>query len=68
MQGIKFSLRLAQMPAFQRYGAKFLTVPNPFCTQLELFSDPYWECVVRHFTYTIYHDTGTCKMGPKGES
>ena len=26
--------------------------------------DDYWECVIRHNTYTIYHVVGTCKMCP----
>ena len=35
--------------------------------RFEAFSDAYWECIVRHFTYTLYHDVGTCKMGPKSD-
>ncbi|XP_026679920.1 glucose dehydrogenase [FAD, quinone]-like [Diaphorina citri] len=36
----------------------------PGCAMFELFSDEYWECSLRHFTFTIYHPTSTCKMGP----
>ena len=41
-----------------------------------LFSLPYLiricisKCIfftVRHFTYTVYHDVGTCKMGPSSD-
>ncbi len=33
-------------------------------SDLEFMSDAYWECSLRQFTFTIYHPTGTCKMGP----
>ena len=45
---------------------KFLTL-NFENARFEAFSDVYWECIVRHFTYTLYHDVGTCKMGPKSD-
>ena len=28
-----------------------------------LVQDEYFEWLVRHFTFTIYHPVGTCKMG-----
>ncbi len=33
------------------------------CPGLEPYSDAYWECTIRHFTFTIFHPAGTCKMG-----
>jgi choline dehydrogenase len=27
-------------------------------------SDEYWKCVIKHLTFSIYHESGTCKMGP----
>lgn len=29
------------------------------------YSDAYWECAIRYFTYPLYHDASTCPMGPK---
>ena len=65
--GIKLALAMGETRAMKRLGARFFDKPNPFCKNFAAFSDPYWECVLRHFTYTIYHDTGTCKMGPASD-
>jgi choline dehydrogenase-like flavoprotein len=62
--GIKFALKMGAMPQLKKFGAKFFSKPNPACSGLGPFSDAYWECIIRHFSYTIYHDVGTCKMGP----
>ena len=35
----------------------------PKCAQHEFLSDPYLECIIRHFATTVYHPTSTCKMG-----
>lgn len=43
--------------------------PNhpPACRQFKSFSDDFFECMVRHYTQTIYHPVGTAKMGPKSD-
>ena len=65
IKGIKECLRMGETYPFQRYGAKFYSRPNPICKKSHKpFSDEYWECVARHFTYHVYHDIGTCRMGP----
>ena len=39
----------------------------PACAKFQKTSDDYWKCVARHYTQTIYHPSGTCKMGPAGD-
>ena len=62
--GIRLAQKFGESPAFKKYGAKRHPVPNPFCIHLPFDTDLYWECVFHYFTYTVYHDVGTCKMGP----
>lgn len=62
--GIKYAVMLGSSAQFKKFGANFYSKPNPACTRNAPFSDAYWECIIRHFSYTIYHDVGTCKMGP----
>lgn len=67
IKGIKKMLELIKMPSFQRIGTKLLPVPLPPCSKFKFQSDAYWECYTRHFTFTIYHHAGTCKMGPDSD-
>jgi len=70
VEGIKKALNLVTKSySFKRFGTKFFAKPNPACyPQNEPFTDAYWECIAKHFTYTTYHDVGTCKMGPKSDT
>ncbi|KAF5272034.1 hypothetical protein FQR65_LT05015 [Abscondita terminalis] len=65
VQGIKWAVKIAQQPALQAIGARINDFPIPGCKHLKFGSDQYWDCHARHFTFTIYHLSGTCKMGPK---
>lgn len=48
----------------KRFGARFHNKPLPNCKHLPLYTDEYWDCAVRQYTMTIYHMSGSCKMGP----
>jgi len=65
--GIRTSLALADTPPFLQFGSKFYNKPLEFCSSFEPYSDGYWECAMRYTTSTLYHDAGTCKMGPGGD-
>lgn len=43
--------------------------PNtvPECEKHERLSDEFWACLARHYTQTIYHPSGTAKMGPSDD-
>ena len=65
VEGLKNVLALAETQSFKKYGTKFWDkYPIPGCEHLPLWSDEYWGCVCRQYTTTIYHYSGTAKMGP----
>ncbi len=62
--GLKMSLVMSETKAFQKLGSAFYKQVFPGCEHTEFFTDAYWECLARHYTETIYHYSGTAKMGP----
>lgn len=65
VEGIKLAINISQQPAMKEIGARLHDIPLKGCRNFRFGSDEYWECHARHFTFTIYHQSGTCKMGPK---
>ncbi|XP_076256270.1 glucose dehydrogenase [FAD, quinone] [Rhynchophorus ferrugineus] len=64
IKGVRLALNITSQPALQALGAKMHTIPIPQCADKPMGTDAYFECMTRHFTFTIYHQSGTCKMGP----
>ena len=67
VKGIKKILELVDTTPFKKIGARLHDVPIPGCAHLGFGSDAYWECHSRYFTFTIYHYSGTCKMGSEND-
>lgn len=67
VRGIKAALAVSRTKAMQRYGSRFHDIPVPGCKHYRFMSDDYWKCQAMHVTNTIYHLSGTCKMGPKSD-
>merc|ERR1719431_2459796 len=65
IKAIKSALKLGQSKFFRQFGANFYNKPIDYCRKYVRYSDEYWECAARYFTYPLYHDVGTCKMGPQ---
>lgn len=64
LRGVRLALNITSTPAMKAIGTRFHTIPIPACAHNPFGSDAYFDCMARHFTFTIYHQSGTCKMGP----
>ena len=67
IRGIRKMIELLDTEALRNIDAKLLMKKIPGCKHLENDSDEYWECYTRHLTFTIYHYSGTAKMGPSSD-
>ncbi|KAG5871420.1 hypothetical protein JTB14_004582 [Gonioctena quinquepunctata] len=63
-QGIKFILSLTETEAFKNINASSIST-YPGCEHLknEKSDREYWYCAIRHISTSLYHPTGTTKMG-----
>ncbi|XP_049840244.1 glucose dehydrogenase [FAD, quinone]-like [Schistocerca gregaria] len=64
VEGVKIGVALSRTRAFRRFNSRLHEIPTPGCESVPRFTDAYWECLIRHYSVTIYHPIGTCKMGP----
>ncbi|XP_015592925.1 glucose dehydrogenase [FAD, quinone] [Cephus cinctus] len=67
IEGIKFSIALAETHALARYGFQLDKTPVKSCEHLKFGCDAYWECAVKHDTAPENHQAGSCKMGPASD-
>lgn len=67
MKLIEKILALEKTEAFKRLNATHYSTAPPDCLNFKYGSDMYWECYIRHYTHTIYHYSGTCKMGQSSD-
>lgn len=62
-EGVKASVAFVETQAMKRFGARFHDRQVPNCKEFEKYTDDYWDCAIRQYTMTIYHLSGTAKMG-----
>ncbi|XP_310335.4 glucose dehydrogenase [FAD, quinone] isoform X2 [Anopheles gambiae] len=67
IRGIRFFRKLLDTENFGYHELKEFHLKIEECDRLEYESDSYWECYARYMSSTIYHPTGTSKMGPDGD-
>lgn len=67
VEGAKIGYVLSRTAAMGEINTTLHDIPMPGCEEHRILSDEYWECQLRHYTMTIYHPVGTCKMGPKDD-
>lgn len=64
VRGVQFLRKFLQTKTFRTYDVQEIPITFPECTAA-YGSDAFWHCYVRHITTTIFHPTGTAKMGPE---
>jgi len=65
--GLKWSFKMTQTKTFKKNNVH-VYLDKYGCGKFEPFSDDYFECSLKHWSHTIYHPVGTCKMGPNSDS
>lgn len=64
---VDFLRKLVKTETLKRYDAKIHNLNISDCRHFEPDSDDYWKCNLRHTSLTLYHLTGTAKMGSKND-
>ncbi|XP_076181609.1 glucose dehydrogenase [FAD, quinone] [Ptiloglossa arizonensis] len=64
VKGIRLILQIAETESIRKLGLKFYNKTVSQCENYPFDSDDYWLCNTRAQTLTIYHYSGSCKMGP----
>ena len=64
VEGVKIAVAVSKTMSMQRFGSNLVAYNWPGCTNIQPFTDLFWECMIRQYSVTIYHPVGTCKMGP----
>lgn len=67
VRGIKMVQNLTTTNAFKEHEVERMKVIIPGCMKLDIYSDEFLECYVRHMSTTLYHPVGTAKMGPESD-
>ncbi|XP_073835221.1 glucose dehydrogenase [FAD, quinone]-like [Musca autumnalis] len=68
VKGLQKCIELTKHPSMRKINAQVLDKPIPQCRKYgDVTSRGYLECYARHFTFTIYHQSGTAKMGPRSD-
>ncbi|KAE9542798.1 hypothetical protein AGLY_002709 [Aphis glycines] len=65
--GVRIFQQMLKTNAMKKLNATLFDTPLPGCAKHKFDSDAYWKCSARHISFTIYHLSGTCKMGPAGD-
>ncbi|KAF2886076.1 hypothetical protein ILUMI_20098 [Ignelater luminosus] len=67
LEGIKLSKKLVQTEILTRYKAKVVKFTLPNCKDYDFDTDEFWRCAIRNIGSHLFHQVGTCKMGPEGD-
>lgn len=64
VRGIKEFVKFLDTKNFKIHGGELYRFEIKECDKFEYKSDDYWKCYASYLSTTLYHPSGTCKMGP----
>ncbi|XP_049877292.1 glucose dehydrogenase [FAD, quinone]-like [Pectinophora gossypiella] len=64
-KGVQFMKNLENTEHFVSGRARFIKYVHPACNYTKWGTNEYTECMLRHYTFSLSHLSGTCKMGPE---
>ncbi len=68
LRAIRILRNLTNTDMYHVYEGEDIKPKLPACDLLQYDSDAYWECYMRYMSTTLYHATGTAKMGPDSDA
>ncbi|KAG8222608.1 hypothetical protein J437_LFUL002601 [Ladona fulva] len=63
----KFGILLSETKVMKSHGSRLNPNKFPACAQMDYTSEEYWKCAAREFSMSIWHFSGTAKMGPRSD-
>lgn len=67
IRGIRLTQEFMKTKVFRDHNIEAVPLLISECAQFTKDSDEYYECYVRYMSNTLYHPTGTAKMGPDSD-
>lgn len=67
IEAIRKAIAVSETQAMRKYGSQLLRRPLWGCEAHEPDSDAYWTCHLRSFTLSLWHHSGTAKMGKEDD-
>lgn len=68
VKGVQIIRNITNTEIYRAHEGEEVIVNLQQCKKFKYNSPEYWECYARHMTSTLYHPTGTAKMGPASDT
>ena len=64
LKGTQKAVELSEIKVLKKFVSKLHDISVLGCTTYTFISDEYWKCLMKHFAFSNYRVSGTCKIEP----